>query len=179
MEGSATTLDGARAASLALESAPPRVRRPGKLDPGTIARICDRIEAGAAIKHACLLEGVTAEALRLRREADPDVAFQVERARAVAVEAMREEFLTLVRTDRRSAMALLSYIERADPETYGAPKMRHEIGGVGGGPIVLSAQRAPASPEEALARIEALHTALLSAGVGTVGATIPSDPEDA
>lgn len=171
MAPSAKSLEGAREAARAVqELTPVPVKRgrppgPGKLTPERIDAICERIEGGAAIAHACYLEGVTPEALRVRRAMDEDVAYRVGRARAVAVDRMRLEFMELMRADKRAAAILLNYMERADPETYAPPKQRVETSGPDGGPIQLTAGRVPLTEEEALARLAVLQGRLaLSAG---------------
>jgi hypothetical protein len=152
------------------EAIPARLRKPGKLTEACLTRICERIEAGTPIRHACLLEGVTPQALHVRRSADPDVAFAVDAARARAVDAMRLRFLDLVEGDRRSALALLKFMERADPDTYGEPERRVALSGPNGGPIELSASRPPASIAEAIARADALRAELAaSIDVGSDG----------
>lgn len=108
---------------------------PGKITDDVLSRICERIEGGSPISHACVLEGVSDRALRFLMDAHEDVYIAVRRAVARKVAGRLDQFDELVVSDPQAAKALTWLIERMDPGEFAPPKQRVEQTGEDGGPI--------------------------------------------
>lgn len=121
--------------------------RPSKFTQALADRICERLSAGETLRAVCRDEGMPHErTVRTWALHHETFSPQYAQARETGYATLADEILELA--DDKTADAKRSRLQvdtrkwllsKALPKVYG-DKLAHEVGGVGGGPVVVTWQ---------------------------------------
>lgn len=101
---------------------------PTKTTPDALERICAHIEQGLPMADAARIEGVLPDTLKHRRESDPSVDEQIERARSLGKQKHLQTLVYLAGLGSRTGGQQF-LLERLYPKDFGPPTQRHQHSG--------------------------------------------------